>query len=171
MTKDIIGKTKLRLLPYKALKAAAEIREYGIKKYKGDNYAQVPSIEFVDATLRHVYKYLDGQEIDDESGHHHLHHALCSILLAVAVLENDRDEEGRALAAFADSIDTGDSYTYDASTKSYSSADGKHVAVTHDEAWKERFDERVGIVQNEGGLTQDEAEELVLFNIRAGFKI
>ena len=89
MSKEIKGKEKLRLIPRKAMVAGARVREYGIDKYNGDNYQQVPAIEFVDATLRHIYKYLEGQQIDPESGLPHLHHALCSMMLAVAVLKDD----------------------------------------------------------------------------------
>lgn len=86
--KDIKGKEKLRLLPRKALVASAKVREYGIEKYKGDNYHKVPAIEFIDASLRHIYKHLEGQKIDEESGLPHLDHALCSLMLAVTTIDD-----------------------------------------------------------------------------------
>jgi hypothetical protein len=90
--KDVKGKARLRLIPYKSIVAVSKVREFGIEKYGGDdeNWKTVHEDDFAEATLRHIYKYFDGEIVDDESGLHHLHHAACSILLAIAVLENKR---------------------------------------------------------------------------------
>ncbi len=82
--KDVQGKAKLDLIPYKALVKVAEVREYGIKKYKDDQgWKSVAQKDFAVATLRHIYKWINGEQLDDESGLHHLHHAACSIMLAI----------------------------------------------------------------------------------------
>ena len=84
--KDTIGKPKLRYIPYDALVAIANVREFGIAKYKDDlGWKEVPADDFAEASLRHIYKYFKGELVDPESGLNHLDHALCSLALAVAV--------------------------------------------------------------------------------------
>lgn len=97
--KETAGKPKLGLIPFSALAQIAEVREFGIKKYKDDEgWKQVDSRDFVEAGLRHLHKVTSGEEIDPESGLQHLAHAACSIILALAV----EDEEDRALSKIAD---------------------------------------------------------------------
>ena len=84
--KDTKGKAKLRLVPYDALVAIAEVREFGIKKYKDDHgWKGVDTLDFQEAAMRHLGKALAGQEIDEESGLPHIYHALTSLAMAVAV--------------------------------------------------------------------------------------
>jgi len=86
MCKDTKGKPKLGLIPGSVLEAMATVREFGIKKYGDDlNWMSVPAHEFLHATARHLYKHFDGQVLDKESGLPHLHHALTSLALAIAV--------------------------------------------------------------------------------------
>ena len=86
--KDTKGKPKLRLIPKAAMEAMARVREYGVEKYGDDDgWLSVDPTEFVDAALRHLYKHLDGQDIDTESGLPHLDHALTSLSLAVATTD------------------------------------------------------------------------------------
>ena len=90
MKKDTIGKTKVSLIPYTALRKIAKIREYGIEKYKDDKgWMDVPVEDFVEATVRHGMKWLEyhkygtGSYMDEESGMDHLHHMACSSILAI----------------------------------------------------------------------------------------
>lgn len=86
VAKDTRGKPKLGLVPRAAMEEMAKVREFGIEKYKDDEmWRQVPESDFIHATLRHIFKYLDGENIDPESNLEHLSHALCSLSLAVAV--------------------------------------------------------------------------------------
>jgi len=82
--KDTFNKPKLSLLPYKALRQAALVREFGINKYGDDAYHEVPVDDFVDAALRHLHKYANGELDDEESRLSHLSHALASVMLAIA---------------------------------------------------------------------------------------
>ena len=89
--KDVKGKDRLRLIPYQALVKVSKVREFGIAKYGGDDtgWKTVDKDDFAEAALRHIYKYFDGEELDDESGLHHLHHAACSLILAIAVKDKE----------------------------------------------------------------------------------
>lgn len=78
--KDKAGKPMMRLILPHAAEALVRIREYGLKKYpNADNWKSVPKEDWLDAMLRHMMKYLDGEEIDFESGKPHLWHALCNL--------------------------------------------------------------------------------------------
>lgn len=88
MKKDTKGKPKLGLIPYDALAEIAKVREFGIEKYKDDEgWRGVSITDFLDAALRHIYKYndIDRSELDEESGLSHLAHAATSLILALAV--------------------------------------------------------------------------------------
>lgn len=90
--KDVTGKPKLGSIPYEALVAVANVREYGTKKYGGDanGWMEVESKDFVEAGIRHLYRHLHEDSIDDESGLQHLAHAACSILLAIPQFNNEQ---------------------------------------------------------------------------------
>lgn len=90
--KDTTGKAKLRYLPYKSLEAVAKIREFGVSKYGDDTcWRDVPVMDFVEASARHVFKYMSGEINDNESGLNHLHHAACSLMLAIAIIEENNE--------------------------------------------------------------------------------
>jgi hypothetical protein len=90
--KDTTGKPKLRLIPYDCLAEVAKVREFGNNKYGEEHgWRDVDSLDFADAALRHIYKYLYQSDKDSESGLQHLAHAATSILLALQIdIENDR---------------------------------------------------------------------------------
>lgn len=78
--KDKEGKPQMRLILPHAAEALVRIREYGLKKYpQADNWKSVPKEDWTDAMLRHLMKYIGGEETDEESGMPHLWHALCNL--------------------------------------------------------------------------------------------
>lgn len=90
-TKDLKGKAKLDLIPYNALVAVAAVREFGVMKY-GDAWMWkmgVQSQAFSTAAIRHLFKDLQVEDIDEESGLLHLAHAACSTLMALEIKLND----------------------------------------------------------------------------------
>jgi hypothetical protein len=82
------GKPDLSILSYGALAEIAKAFEFGAKKYGRYNY--LGGMEWTrigSALLRHTYKWLWGQDNDDESGLHHLAHVgACVIMLLDYVL-------------------------------------------------------------------------------------
>lgn len=87
---DDSKKPPLAKLPWKALRAVSGVQIYGHKKY-GDFYNYKKGMEVsrqISCSMRHMADYLDGDDIDKESGHLHLAHAACRILFA---LENILD--------------------------------------------------------------------------------
>lgn len=80
--KDDAGKLRYDLVPVDALRAVTEVLTFGAKKYAPDNWRHVPDPRgrYTAALLRHVYAWMDGEEVDAESGCHHLAHAGCCLL-------------------------------------------------------------------------------------------
>lgn len=73
-----------------AVAAVIDVLEYGARKYDADNWKKVEHSRYIDASLRHyVMQYLAGEQVDPESGKHHLAHAICCMLFMLQMeLEN-----------------------------------------------------------------------------------
>jgi hypothetical protein len=73
-----------------AVAAVIDVLEYGARKYDADNWKKVEHSRYIDASLRHyVMRYLAGEQIDPESGKHHLAHAICCLMFMLQMeLEN-----------------------------------------------------------------------------------
>lgn len=82
-SKDRIGATKvpLSLIPLSAQIHAALAHFDGAQKYQAWNWRKetVAASIYVDAALRHIQKWFQGEEKDRDSGIHHLGHALACL--------------------------------------------------------------------------------------------
>ena len=90
------GKTRMGLLPgFAALMEVGKVATFGAKKYKDHNWrgAQTNGA-YIDALLRHVCNWVDGEDNDPESGLPHLAHAAwnCLALLTFRLDGKTRDE-------------------------------------------------------------------------------
>jgi len=88
-------KHPLHLLPTVALVQTAHVLKLGADKYGVYNWresAGVKASTYTAAIFRHLVQYMDGEDVDEESGKSHLAHimATCSILL-------DADSAGNAI--------------------------------------------------------------------------
>lgn len=64
-----------------ALRAFARVCAYGARKYNAFNFVKgAPTSQSVDSLLRHLSDWQNGQDIDPESGEHHLAHVLWNAL-------------------------------------------------------------------------------------------
>lgn len=80
--KDDEGKPKLSLLPINAKKEIAKVFDFGAKKYGRDNWKLCKDKNrYVDATLRHIDAYIDGEELDTESKLNHIAHAAANLMI------------------------------------------------------------------------------------------
>lgn len=85
--KGEIGKTKcpLYLLPPMALRQTAWVHELGADKYGAFNWREtnVCASTYISAMMRHLLYFMEGIDLDDESGWSHLAHiaANCNILM------------------------------------------------------------------------------------------
>lgn len=74
------GKLELSLVNPQLVKAVAEVRMYGTEKYgNSENWRKVEPKRYVDALYRHLLAYIEGNEVDEESGLSHLAHMACNI--------------------------------------------------------------------------------------------
>lgn len=100
MHKQTEGKLRLDLVPPHALKAMAEIREFGQTKYP-DPWEWVHEVlveDLITACDRHLLelKYIHSKgyrESDKESGLPHIWHALTSLAMAVEIIECKEEKE------------------------------------------------------------------------------
>ena len=80
-TKYDEGKVKWSLLPYAQLELVARVFEHGAEKYGQDNWKGGMRYQRLwDATMRHMTAFKMGEDYD-QSGHHHLAHAITSLLM------------------------------------------------------------------------------------------
>jgi len=87
------GKPPLGLLPFRGLAGISAALEYGASKYLPWNWQDKYEDEtdesirqtYGGAALRHLYQWIDPSEedLDDESGIHHLFHAGACIVIAI----------------------------------------------------------------------------------------
>lgn len=72
-------KLDFTLIPRIVVKAIAKVLQFGMKKYKRDNWRQVDPKRYVAAFERHWDAYLDGEMLDEDSGLPHLAHAMTNL--------------------------------------------------------------------------------------------
>lgn len=79
--KNDAGKVRPTLVPTALIWAVAEVREFGMKKYKKrNNWRKVSKKRYRDAAYRHFLAYLENpKSADDESGLPHLWHLATNI--------------------------------------------------------------------------------------------
>ena len=86
-TKHDAQKPRWSLLPTVAIQAVIGVLEYGAQKYAPENWRKVENARtrYYDAAMRHIHSWWLGEQIDAESGHHHLAHAICCLVFLLAV--------------------------------------------------------------------------------------
>ena len=76
------NKLEYGLLPPLALEETVRVLTFGAQKYERDNWKKVPDSKrrYYDALQRHLWAWKMGENIDPESGLHHLAHAMCCLM-------------------------------------------------------------------------------------------
>lgn len=94
------GKLRYSLIPPRALASIVAVLTFGALKYAPNNWMHVPNAyeRYLDALMRHIEAYRSGEQLDPESGIHHLAHAGCCLLFLLAfyygdVPKNERQEQ------------------------------------------------------------------------------
>lgn len=95
--KSDAGKFRPTLVHTSLIRAVAEVREFGVRKYHDpDNWAMVEPQRYKDALFRHLLAYLDNPDgTDEESGLPHLWHLACNVDFLIEMAERGRDEACR----------------------------------------------------------------------------
>lgn len=92
------GKVRLSLAMGPGFVEVGKAMTYGATKYSPHNYSNgegLPRLDLVDAAARHIAAYIDGQDIDPESGLLHLAHAGASILMVLDLIQRGKGKDGR----------------------------------------------------------------------------
>lgn len=76
------GKLQWTLLPITPLQEVIKVLMFGAKKYRPDNWKHVPNAEetYLNAGMRHLTDYINGEKNDSQTGLSHLAHAICCLL-------------------------------------------------------------------------------------------
>lgn len=111
--KDLIGNTKLGLrhVPLGAIYEAAVAMDDGARKYGPFNWRDHPvrADVYTDAAKRHIDAWIHGEERADDSGAHHLGHAVACLLILMDAqhhdtLKDNRDKNARRFHDILDQI-------------------------------------------------------------------
>lgn len=103
--KTVVGLTKpsISKIPPAALIHCALAMMNGAKKYGAFNWREkkVTSSIYIDAKLRHILAYMDGEDLAADSGVHHLGHDMACSAIVLDALEtgnliDDRPRKGMA---------------------------------------------------------------------------
>lgn len=80
--KDDSAKIRYSLLPVGTVNQVVQVLEFGSKKYADNNWMKVPNANtrYYDAAMRHIDAWFNGDLKDDETGLHHLAHAICCLM-------------------------------------------------------------------------------------------
>ena len=75
------GKPRYGLIPPLALAEMVKVLTFGAQKYEPNNWKYIDSAKerYFDAMERHVWAWKSGEQLDPESGIHHLAHAMCCL--------------------------------------------------------------------------------------------
>src|SRR3990167_8572215 len=80
-----LGKSRMSLLPFEALRAVGDVLAYGASKYNSHNWRKgMKWSRIQDALLRHYERFSMGEERDTESGYLHTAHLACDALFLLA---------------------------------------------------------------------------------------
>lgn len=90
------GKPPLSLIPRVALDAEAKVFGFGAKKYGRHNFkAGMDWSRVIDASLRHITAFADGEDLDPESGLSHIAHARASLAMLMYYVETKAGKDDR----------------------------------------------------------------------------
>lgn len=91
------GKPKWSLVPQSALLPMVEVLEFGAKKYSAHNWKKGLSVtEICESLKRHLDAFMEGEDIDPESGLPHIGHMQCNTLFLSWMMEHRKDLDDRS---------------------------------------------------------------------------
>lgn len=94
LLKDQTNKLGLRYISPGFMEGVAFVLDYGAGKYSPLGYLS-PTLkcsEHVEAAMRHLHKLRKGEELDDESGEHHIFHVGANMAMIAAKLGTQADD-------------------------------------------------------------------------------
>ena len=110
-TKHDERKPRISNIPGKVLMSVARVFDFGAKKYDRYNYRRgMEWSRYYDACVRHITSWFDGGDFDDESGLHHIDHAICCLIMLRANIIEDQgiDDRYKKVSGVDEIIETTD---------------------------------------------------------------
>ena len=126
--KDLVGakKAPLGVVPPSLIPFVAPAMAVGANKYGPFNWREqkVQAMTYAEALLRHVLAWIDGQDYAEDTGVHHLAHAMAGLAILADAMESDNLIDNRPksgptadiLRAQDHSVATGDPKVYPVKT-------------------------------------------------------
>jgi len=85
-------KLRYDLIPVACEKEVVKVLTYGAQKYDDNNWMKVEPHRYIGAIRRHLAQYQAGEAFDEESGMHHLAHAVSSLMFIMYHDLKEKDE-------------------------------------------------------------------------------
>jgi hypothetical protein len=90
------GKPPLSLIDRHAIEQIGLVLAFGAKKYAAHNWrGGIEYSRLIDAALRHLYAFADGEDTDPESGLSHIAHAGCCVVFLLGMIHARPDMDDR----------------------------------------------------------------------------
>jgi hypothetical protein len=106
--KDIAARGKVRAsrLPSGGVIHTALAIQNGADKYGEYNWRETPieAMTYVDAIVRHLMKWTDGEDIESDSGIHHFGHAAATLMILMDAMECGTLKDNRPLRGMASKL-------------------------------------------------------------------
>ena len=81
------GKVQWSLVDFKSFEPMVRVLEFGQERYGRNNWRKgMPATQIIESMLRHIYKMLDGELVDEESLLEHIGHIQCNAMFLANVL-------------------------------------------------------------------------------------
>lgn len=94
--KDDDKKPRFDLLSYLAMRGTAEVLRFGAQKYAAHNWRKgIAWGRLIGAALRHLTAFMDGEDLDPESGLPHVDHLACCVMFLQEHYHRRRDLDDR----------------------------------------------------------------------------
>lgn len=90
------GKLRWSLVPQSSLIPMVRVLEFGADKYAPNNWKKgLPVLEICESLKRHLDAFMEGEDIDPESGLSHIGHIQCNALFVSWMMEHRADLDNR----------------------------------------------------------------------------
>lgn len=90
------GKAPMSLLDRPFLEGVARVLAFGAKKYDREQWrGGFNWTRLTDAALRHLLQFIDGEDLDSESGESHIFHAGCCLMFLARMIQDRPDLDDR----------------------------------------------------------------------------
>lgn len=87
------GKPRIALIDPMFIREVAKVLTFGAQKYDAHNWRKgIEVSRLLDAALRHINDFNDGNTLDKESNLHELGHAACCLMMAMRFTGTEWDD-------------------------------------------------------------------------------